>query len=117
MLTFKLAWRNLFRNVRRTVLTCILISSALIVLILTDGLTLGMIDVMVSGITKTLAGEAQINRKGFRDNLGSEYKLEDADTITDELQAQMLEEPVREVKLRLPVAVGSMGGAYGDEVA
>ena len=90
MLTVKLAWRNLFRNVRRTVLTCILISSALIVLILTDGLTLGMIDVMVSGITKTLAGEAQITRKGFRDNFGSEYTLEDAGTITDELDSSAI---------------------------
>ena len=85
MLALKLAWRNLFRNVRRTVLTCILITSALIVLILTDGLVLGMVDVMVSGLTNTLEGEAQVNRKGFRDNFDAEYTLDDPVTITDEL--------------------------------
>ena len=60
MLTFKLAFRNLFRNTRRTILTSLLISSSLIVLILVDGLMLGMTNVMVGGITHTLEGEAQV---------------------------------------------------------
>ena len=81
MLTLKLAWRNLFRNVRRTVLTCVLISSALIVMILVDGLMIGMIDIMVGGITHTLEGEAQVNRKGFRDNFEVEYVIEDLSLI------------------------------------
>jgi len=85
MLALKLAWRNLFRNVRRTVLTCVLISSALIVMILVDGLMIGMIDIMVGGITHTLEGEAQVNRKGFRDNFEVEYVIEDPDEITTEL--------------------------------
>ena len=85
MLTLKLAWRNLFRNVRRTILTCILITSAVSVLILTDGIILGMLDIMVSGLTHTLEGEAQINRKGFRDNFDADYTLNDPKTITDEL--------------------------------
>ena len=68
MLSLKLAWRNLFRNTRRTLLTCMLITSSLVVIILVDGIMLGMIDVMVGGITKTLEGEAQVNQKGFREN-------------------------------------------------
>ena len=85
MLTLKLAWRNLFRNVRRTVLTCMLVTSSLIVLILTDGFVLGMTDVMINGLTKTLEGEAQVNRKGFRDNFDAEYTLDDPDAIVNEL--------------------------------
>jgi putative ABC transport system permease protein len=81
MLTLKLAWRNLFRNVRRTVLTCTLISSALIVLILFDGMMLGMVDAMVGGITKTLSGEAQVHKKGFRENLAPEFYLQNPDEI------------------------------------
>ncbi len=64
MLTLKLAWRNLFRNVRRTVLTCVLISSALIVMILVDGHIIVMIDIMVCGITHTHEVDSQVNRKG-----------------------------------------------------
>ena len=87
MLSLKLAWRNLFRNTRRTVLTCTLISSALVVIILVDGIMLGMVDVMVGGITKTLEGEAQVNRKGFRENFEPELFLENPDDITRVLAA------------------------------
>ena len=62
MLSLKLAWRNLFRNTRRTLLTCMLITSSLVVIILVDGIMLGMTDVMVGGITKTLEGEAQVHQ-------------------------------------------------------
>ncbi len=87
MLSLKLAWRNLFRNTRRTVLTCILISSSLIVLILVDGIMIGMVDLMIGGITQTLEGEAQVNRKGFRDNLEAELYLDNPDEILATLEA------------------------------
>lgn len=83
MLALKLAFRNLFRNIRRTILTGILISSSLIVLILVDGLVLGMVDLMVSGITHTLEGEAQVNRRGFRDNFEVTYSLQNPDQILE----------------------------------
>jgi len=50
MLTFKLAFRNLFRNTRRTILTSLLISSSLVVLILVDGLMLGMTKSWYAGL-------------------------------------------------------------------
>jgi len=81
MLSLKLAFRNLFRNTRRTLLTSLLISSSLIVLILVDGLVLGMVDVMEGGITHTLEGEAQVLRKGFRNNFDAEYTLNDPEKI------------------------------------
>ena len=77
MLPLKLAWRNLFRNVRRTLLACILISASLTVLILVDGMIIGMLQTMVGGVTHTLAGEAQVNRKGFRDHYETELLLPD----------------------------------------
>ena len=43
MLLIQLAFRNLFRNGRRTFLTCLLITSSLVVMILMDGLILGML--------------------------------------------------------------------------
>ena len=85
MLSLKLAWRNLFRNTRRTVLTCVLISSSLVSLILVDGIVLGMVEVMVGGITQTLSGEAQVNRKGFRDNLESDFYLVDPTSLLAKL--------------------------------
>lgn len=87
MLSLKLAWRNLFRNTRRTILTSLLISASLVVLILVDGLVLGMTDVMVGGITKTLEGEAQVVQKGFRNNFEADYYLKNPQTIEELLEA------------------------------
>ena len=86
MLTFKLAFRNLFRNTRRTILTSLLISSSLVVLILVDGLMLGMTKVMVGGITHTLEGEAQVARKGFRNDFEVEYTIEDPASVISQLK-------------------------------
>ena len=86
MLTFKLAFRNLFRNTRRTILTSLLISSSLIVLILVDGLTHGMTNVMVGGITHTLEGEAQVARKGFRNDFEVEYTIDDPASVISQLE-------------------------------
>lgn len=86
MLSLKLAWRNLFRNTRRTILTCLLIASSLVVLILVDGLVLGMKDVMVGGITKTLEGEAQVSHREFRTNLEVEYVIEDPEPLITTIQ-------------------------------
>ena len=86
MLSIKLAWRNLFRNTRRTVLTCTLVSSALIVLILVDGLMIGMTDLMVGSITHTLEGEAQVNRKGFRDNYEVDLTIENHAEVLAQLK-------------------------------
>ena len=86
MLTFKLAFRNLFRNTRRTILTSLLISSSLIVLILVDGLMLGMTNVMVGGITHTLEGEAQVVRKGFRNNFEVEYTIDDPTSVISQIE-------------------------------
>ena len=86
MLTFKLAFRNLFRNTRRTILTSLLISSSLVVLILVDGLMLGMTKAMVGGITHTLEGEAQVARRGFRNDFEAEFTIDDPASVISQLK-------------------------------
>ncbi len=90
MLILRLAWRNLFRNIRRTVLTCLLIASSLLTIILMDGLMLGMIDVMIGSLTHTLEGEAQINGKGFRDDFEPSIRLRNY----QEIQQELMHDPV-----------------------
>lgn len=90
MLILRLAWRNLFRNIRRTVLTCLLIASSLLTIIVMDGVTLGMIDVMISGLTHTLQGEAQINSKGFRDDFEPSLRLSNY----QEIQNKLMHDPI-----------------------
>ena len=81
----QLAFRNLFRNTRRTVLTVLLISFSLTALIITDAMMRGMTDLIVKSITETLLGEAQIHKQGFRDNFDIDLFIEDTAEIEDSL--------------------------------
>lgn len=86
MQTFKLAFRNLFRNVRRTLLTVMLISLSLAALIAVDGIMRGMLTLMIENVTSTIVGEAQVHRVGYRENMDIDIFLENSDEIAQKLQ-------------------------------
>lgn len=77
-LVIRLAFRNLFRNTRRSVLTLVLIGFSLAALIVTDGMTIGMSKLMSESVTHTLAGEAQVNHRGFAESFDSDLVIEDS---------------------------------------
>ena len=87
MLILKLAWRNLFRNTRRTVLTVTLIALSLAALIITDGMVIGLIELMTGNVTHTLAGEAQIHRKGYLDNNDADMFINDPGPIIGKIKS------------------------------
>ena len=62
----KLAWRNLFRNKRRTIIAGTAIGVGLAALIFTDALIQGMKTQMIMSATAAFLGEGQIHRRGFR---------------------------------------------------
>jgi len=64
--TIKLAWRNIFRNKRRTFIAGLAIGVGLATLIFTDALILGMKANMIHSATAAYSGEGQIHRQGFR---------------------------------------------------
>jgi ABC-type lipoprotein release transport system permease subunit len=68
-LLVKLAWRNLFRNTRRTVLSGLAVGLGLAALIFYDALVIGMTNTMIETATATLPGQAQIHHAGFRTTL------------------------------------------------
>lgn len=67
LLVSRLAYRNIFRNTRRTVLTVCLISCGLAALLLADSFVRGSLKTFIAISTETFLGEAQIHQKGFRD--------------------------------------------------
>ncbi len=87
MLILKLAWRNLFRNTRRTVLTVTLIALSLTALIITDGMVIGLIELMTGNVTHILAGEAQIHRKGYLDNNDADMFINDPGPIIGKIKS------------------------------
>ncbi len=62
----KLAWRNLFRNARRSLIAAAAIGLGLAAMIFVDALLVGMKENMVRSATATFLGEAQIQNVDFR---------------------------------------------------
>lgn len=82
----KLAWRNIFRNRRRTFLTGLIIAIGLAMIMFTDGMVVGMKRNMVSSGTSSFLGDAQIHRKEFQESQDTELTINKVDTILKTLQ-------------------------------
>lgn len=63
-----LAWRNLWRNYRRTLIMLVAIIIGVWAMILFSALMTGMLDEMVRGGLRTLPGEVQIHHPDYRDD-------------------------------------------------
>ncbi len=82
----KLAWRNIFRNKRRTVIAGTAIGIGLASLIFVDALVIGMEQNMVKSATASFLGEGQIHRKGYRQTQEVELTVNKLDTVVAELK-------------------------------
>lgn len=82
-----LAFRNVLRNRRRTLLTATLIGFGLGTLILHDGLILGMREALILNSTRTFLGEAQIHAQGYRKGPELEKVISDWERVRGKLQA------------------------------
>jgi ABC-type lipoprotein release transport system permease subunit len=86
MLNLKLAFRNLFRNGRRTLLTCLLIGFSLSALIIVDGIILGMSKLLVESATHLMSGEAQVHRRGYLDSFDVDLYIADPGALQATLE-------------------------------
>src|SRR5512137_425727 len=64
--TFRLAWRNLWRNKRRTILALAAIGLSQALVLIYDGVLRGYSDWMVDVITGPMLGHAQVHAPGWR---------------------------------------------------
>ncbi|MDT8285331.1 MAG: hypothetical protein RQ767_07365, partial [Thermovirgaceae bacterium] len=65
MNTFRIAWRNLWRNTRRTTITLIAMALSTAVLIITYALMLGMIQDMERSVTDVTVGQVQVHHPDY----------------------------------------------------
>lgn len=65
----KIAFRNLFRNKRRTILTSSLITFGVVLVIVFGGLAISFKSQMVGILTNTAMGDLQIHRKGYVESI------------------------------------------------
>ena len=83
LILIKLAWRNLFRNKRRTIIASIAIGIGLAALIFADALWVGMEQNMVKTATASFLGDGQIHRKDFRETQTVEMTINQLDNVID----------------------------------
>jgi ABC-type lipoprotein release transport system permease subunit len=75
----RIAWRDLWRNRRRSLLTGLVMTFSVGVMILFVGLSDGSHRQMILAATDTLLGHAQVQPEGFRDEPDLQHRLEAAD--------------------------------------
>lgn len=84
----KLAWRNTFRNKKRTFLAGLAIGIGLAGLIFTDAVYIGMTENMIKTATSTFMGEAQIAHRDFKDTFDPKYTIKNIYDITRHLKKE-----------------------------
>ena len=85
MILVKLAWRNIFRNKRRTLIAATAIGIGLTALIFIDAFMIGMEETMIRTATASFLGDAQIHREGFRDAQEVSLTVQALDSVTESL--------------------------------
>jgi len=77
----KLAWRNIFRNKRRTFITGTALAIGLAALMFLDGVFIGMADNMIGSATASFTGEAQIHARDFLQTQEAERTVANAEAV------------------------------------
>ncbi|MCP4155582.1 MAG: ABC transporter permease [bacterium] len=86
MYYMKLAWRNLFRNKRRTIIASIAISIGLAALITGSATTRGMVTNIIKSATTSFLGEAEIHHNEFRESQEIEKTIQNAERVINNLK-------------------------------
>lgn len=92
MIFFRLAWRNVWRNFRRSLLTIVAISFGLAVLIFIVGLADGIHEQMIRNATRTMIGQIQIHKKGYHEEPSIEKTIDEPESISSLLASLPLVE-------------------------
>lgn len=85
----RLAWRNVFRNTRRSILTVAAIAVGLASLSFLWSFIEGVNDQMIENSTRYLAGHVQVHRSGYHDNQSLDLIIDDPQPVLSALAKQV----------------------------
>lgn len=89
-IVFRLAWRNLWRNRRRTWLTAGAIAFSTILLVLWVPIQFGAYEIMIDASLRVFPGHAQIQRPGYQDKPKIRNAIDDAEALARSLRSSNL---------------------------
>ena len=90
MLFVIMGFRNVFRNKRRSILTCTVVGLGLAALILADGIMQGMNENMVRTITTGIVSQGQIHHPEFQES----FRVEDSVLRLDDVKSALDANPL-----------------------
>jgi len=97
----KLGFRNILRNQRRTIITCMIMGLGLAALIFADAFLRGLNENMINSITSSFIGDGQIHRKNFLKT----REIEKTITNPEQTLLELTNNPL--IKLSVPRVIGS----------
>lgn len=97
----KLGFRNILRNKRRTIITCMIMGLGLAALIFADAFLRGLNENMINSVTSSFIGDGQIHRKDFLKTREIEKTINNSSDIL----AQLKMNP--RIKLAVPRSIAS----------
>ena len=110
-ITIILAFRNLSRNRRRSILTVVAIAFSLVCLLVFDALKNGLHQKMISTATETDIGSLQIHGKDYGANFISLTEITNPDRVTDVLAAMGINTYARRLKTSGLILAGRKSAA------
>ena len=90
MLLIKLAYRNVLRNKRRTIIATIAIGIGLASLIFMDAISYGSLENMIESATASLSGHAQIHQENFTKTYDIEKVIKNSKNIMKDLAKETI---------------------------
>jgi ABC-type lipoprotein release transport system permease subunit len=105
----KIAWRNILKHRRRTVLSGLAVGIGLAGMVFVDGLYEGMLESMIRTATDTFLGQGQIHAEGFRNTLEAEKTVQDSEAVMKSLRS----EDIISVASPRTVSFGMLSSAAG----
>lgn len=84
---FKIAWRNIYRNKKRSLITITSVFAALLLIILMRALQFGFYDKLIETVVESYAGYVEIHADGFWDNQSLDNSMQVDKQLLDDIQS------------------------------
>ena len=114
-ITFRLAWRNLWRRKRRTWLTVGAMVFSNILLVFMISLQLGMYEMMIVNALKAQTGHLQVQAPGYKDDFKIRQVVPNAKQLADDLRQGLATEEVA-VRAAAFALISSGDRSYGAQI-
>ena len=84
---FKIAWRNIYRNKKRSLITITSLFGALFLIILMRALQFGFYDKLIETVVESYAGYVEVHADGFWDNQNLDNSMEVNQSLINDIKS------------------------------